>query len=693
MQQKTIEFEGQAQAWLKLISPEGRTLTVGAPKVEIDGHLVTLALGNLRVEEGPANSQGVVCHQFSGAVLTKPGLLADIEVLSHPASPVLRYRFRLKAADGNVFRLTKTTGQDNLEYGSWPIPRDWEATEVRFSEFDEHVHTYRLSEREVNRGSAVPCMGPLMAVESLDRGQTVLVAYEHGSQTPDAFLEFHWQGERLSLRAKKGNYPEGRVISAAQEFESVVVQLGWLDGSLAQMKPQYRQFLLKYQSPNPETRQPYLFYNTWNFQERNFHWNKQKYLDSMNQDRILAEIEVAHRMGIDVFVLDTGWYEKTGDWEVNKRFFPDGLAEVRSRLSRYGMKLGLWFNPTAAALTSSLAQGDQKTRKSWNGKSGTSMIWETEESQFHCLVSDYWERFADKLIALNQELGVSYFKWDAIDQYGCNDPHHHHGTLENSPQERAESYSFELPRYLCKIIDKVLEACPSAIIDFDVTEDKRAVGLGFLASGKFFLMNNGPYYTSFDDKRLPGGGMGSNVFTLPGNARPRVCRAPLSFDTWIPSVLFLTHYLPDAPRFSQITNLASLFLGQNGIWGDLLCLSEEDIAFFGEQTTLKKKVRHDVTEAFPVRTGFVGGSPEVVEKINPATGKGIVSLFTSMEAPCTYETSCAVATPWNAMGPVEVEHLDDGRARLTYTPHENQSVPKVWGRVSADSAYVLFGVV
>ncbi len=46
----------------------------------------------------------------------------------------------------------------------------------------------------------------------------------------------------------------------------------------------------------------------------------------MTEERILAEIEVAHRMGIDVFVLDTGWYQKTGDWEVNLQRFSPHLA-------------------------------------------------------------------------------------------------------------------------------------------------------------------------------------------------------------------------------------------------------------------------------------------------------------------------------------------------------------------------------
>lgn len=39
-----------------------------------------------------------------------------------------------------------------------------------------------------------------------------------------------------------------------------------------------------------------------------------------------------------------------------------------------------------------------------------------------CLVSPYWEYLADTLIGLAKNLGVTYFKWDAIWQNGCNSP-------------------------------------------------------------------------------------------------------------------------------------------------------------------------------------------------------------------------------------------------------------------------------
>jgi alpha-galactosidase len=270
------------------------------------------------------------------------------------------------------------------------------------------------------------------------------------------------------------------------------------------------------------------------------------------------------------------------------------------------------------------------------------------------------------MIRLYREFGVTYFKWDAVGQYGCDNPNHWHGDTSHTPQERADRYAFEMGRYMIKVVNKVCAACPEAIVDFDITEGGRFVGLGFLAAGKYFLINNGPYYGNLDHPADgPTGKLWSNVFVYPGQARPRLCRAPLDFDKWIPSILFLTHYLPDDPADSQIANIASLILGHNGIWGDLPALSPEGINRFGSILNRYKQIRDDITLAPPARTGLCGGSPEIHEKINPATGRGAVCLFAAAAGTFTYVTQHPVSAgePWHTEG-VTVKIDGEGRAIL-----------------------------
>ena len=534
------------------------------PSLEIDGQLVMLRPKTLQKTGERVLRNGATETTLVGAVPEQAGLRLELVVQNRPGSPALRFCYRVVSTTARA--LTRSTGRDRLEYLGFSL-RDYPTCrEVRVSEFDGSIHSFRpsetpLAERHFEAG--LTAMGPILAC---------LVAYEHGSQVPDAFVQFELtSGRRVAVRAVKGNCHHGQPLTPEQPFETVWFNAAIAPGTIDELAGVYREFALKGMSENLASRQPYIFYNTWCYQERNKWWNDQKFLTSMKQDRMLKEIDIAGRMGIDVFVLDTGWYSKTGDWEVNREFFPEGMQRVKAELDRRNMKLGVWLAPPSAAVSSRILAKHPDCRMMWDGRPhGPCEVWETEASYGMCLVSPYWESFADEMIRLNRELGVTYFKWDAVGQYGCNGPHHWHGDESNSSQERADRYAFELGRHMIKVVNKVCAACPDAIVDFDITEGGRFVGLGFLAVGKYFLINNGPYFGGIDH---PADGVTgriwSNVFVYPGPARARICRAPLDFDKWLPSVLFLTHYLPDDPASSQMINLASLILGQNGIWGDL----------------------------------------------------------------------------------------------------------------------------
>ena len=458
---------------------------------------------------------------------------------------------------------------------------------------------------------------------------------------PDAFLQFHLSPSReVTLRGAKGNYFNGQIVALDAPFDTLWFEFAAVEGDEDALAHHYRDFALRYLSPNTESRKPYIFYNTWNFQERNKAWYQKPYLGDMNETRMLAEIEVAHRMGVEVFVIDTGWYQKTGDWQVNLERFPGAMKNIKAKLDSYGMKLGLWFNPCAAAQSSQMLKNNRDCVRQWNGKEDDPWpVWETEESHQMCLTSRYADAFADELIRLVRKVGVTYFKWDAVGLYNCDAAGHFHGDESVPASERANCQAFNQGRAMTRIIDKLCAACPESIVDFDITEGGRYVGLGFLAAGKFFLINNGPYYPNYDLPTPPDGNV--NIFFWPGPARAWICREPLTYDKWLPSVLFLTHYLPDDPAPFQMTSIASLILGGNGIWGDLLRVSQEGIALHSKMLTLYKQVRDDITRASPVRSGAIAGSPEVHEKISE--GRGVVCLFATARGQYEYVTQNVVS--------------------------------------------------
>lgn len=630
----------------------GRFYTVGWPAFELDGSMMRLVPEHLT--QISQKDDAVIEEK----VFAETGVF-EIIFRYAPESAILRFKYRVAPVKAMV--MTKTGGRDALEYFRITMSQSMSLTEVRFSEFYENIHTNKLTEQNAF-AYADTAMGPILAAAS--DHNSALMAYEHGSQYPDRFLEFINNNNKISLRAVKGNYLDGEIIDAQHPYETVWMEFGAVDGGKDALAKEYRNFWLKYAVPNRASRRPYIYYNTWNYQERNKWWYHHAYLDSMNEERMLSEIEAAHKIGIDVFVMDTGWYEKTGDWRSSSLRFPNGLGPILEKLAGYGMKLGLWFDPTAAAVSSAMYCKNQENITEWDGrKSGTREIWETEASHSMCLVSDYWEDFADELIRISREWGVTYFKWDAIGQYVCDSPAHCHGNAGNSVIERRENYAFKQVLFMTKIIDRLCAACPEAIVDFDITESGRSVGLAFLTSGKYFLVNNGPYFGSYNVPTQDN----PNLYFYPGPARAWVCRTPLSFDKWIPSVLFLTHYLPDDPEISQRINVASLILGQNGIWGDLLRISDAGAAYIGQMISAYKKVRDDITAAYPVTFGEPSGGFEIHEKINPANGCGAVVAFSSCGGVFSYHTANVVSPDTAVEGNARINRREDGTADITFT--------------------------
>jgi alpha-galactosidase len=635
------------------------------PTFSVDGKQISAGVSHFTPVGTPTHlDNGTTEYRFAGTLAQDSHLQLRVQFQVNDRTPVIRFRYILDADQPRTL-----SGANSLVYLQTSLKQLPQAEEVTLSNFAQLTHSYTLYEQPIEdryfQDSGV-FMGPILAAS--DHHRSFLLAYEHGSQVPDAFLHYQLSPDRsVRLTAVKGNYVPGQRVDHDHLFQTIWMETAATEGGIDQLASTYRQFVLKYMTQNTATRKPYIFYNTWNFQERNKWWNGRPYLESMNEDRILKEIDVAHRMGVDVFVLDTGWYEKTGDWTVSSKRFPDGLRAVKQKLDGYGMKLGLWFGPTTAAASSRVVREHPEWRRSWNGQVGEPQeVWETEKSYKMCMVSGYADTFADELIRLAKEVGVTYFKWDAIAQYGCNDPHHNHGDESNTPQERSDSYGFQLVQYMSSVADKVTAAVPGAIVDFDVTEGGRAMGLAFLSSGKYFLINNGPYYQNYD-LPIDLDRANSNLFFHQGPARTWIARSPLTFDKWIPSTLFLTHYFPDDPQQWQEVDVASLILGQNGIWGDLLNISDAGVTFIGSMLTRYKQVRDDITESDPVVSGIVSASPEIHEKISAATGRGAVVIFATERGTYHYITSHRVAGEHWVSGGVTVTQDTAGRAKIEAT--------------------------
>lgn len=80
-----------------------------------------------------------------------------------------------------------------------------------------------------------------------------------------------------------------------------------------------------------------------------------------NEEKILNIAKQAAALGVDMLVLDDGWFGKRnddcsglGDWFVNEEKLNGGLGKLTEKIKSLGMKFGLWFEPEMVSEDSDL---------------------------------------------------------------------------------------------------------------------------------------------------------------------------------------------------------------------------------------------------------------------------------------------------------------------------------------------------
>lgn len=139
------------------------------------------------------------------------------------------------------------------------------------------------------------------------------------------------------------------------------------------------------------------------------------YMD-FNEEKILNLAAKAKEVGIELFVLDDGWFgtrnddnQGLGDWYPNLEKLPNGIAGLSRKIEEMGMKFGLWIEPEMVNKNSELY------RKHPDWIISAPERFESPSRQQHVLdfsrkeVVDYIHAMISKVI---RESKISYIKWD-----------------------------------------------------------------------------------------------------------------------------------------------------------------------------------------------------------------------------------------------------------------------------------------
>jgi hypothetical protein len=155
----------------RLTTPEEKpSFGFTPPVMEIDGQAVTLkpAIMTITAEHILPNGFSETC--FTGAIAGQTGLELDLIVQQRSDQPVMRFCYRVRSSQPRL--LTRSAGRDAIDYLGFSLREYPACREVRFSEFDESIHSFRPVETNLtNRHfeNSVSALGPLLVGEGEGR--------------------------------------------------------------------------------------------------------------------------------------------------------------------------------------------------------------------------------------------------------------------------------------------------------------------------------------------------------------------------------------------------------------------------------------------------------------------------------------------------------------------------------------------
>jgi alpha-galactosidase len=134
------------------------------------------------------------------------------------------------------------------------------------------------------------------------------------------------------------------------------------------------------------------------------------------EDKIMAIVDEAEKLGIELFVLDDGWFGtrngdtcSLGDWFEQVGKLENGLKGLAEKVHAKGMKFGLWFEPEMISENSDL----YRQHPDWvlstpnRGKSLSRSQWVLDFSR-----ADVRENIYGQMKAILDEVPIDYIKWD-----------------------------------------------------------------------------------------------------------------------------------------------------------------------------------------------------------------------------------------------------------------------------------------
>lgn len=180
------------------------------------------------------------------------------------------------------------------------------------------------------------------------------------------------------------------------------------------------------------------------------------------EDKLMPIVKRAKELGIEMFVLDDGWFghrdddrSSLGDWFVDEKKFNHGIAGFAKRVHDFDMKFGLWFEPEMISIDSKLYQTHPEWMIKTPGRGQTPGRHQFVLDMSRKEVVDYLFELMSHII---QDAKLDYIKWDMnrniTEMYGADLP---------ADQQLEFSHRYILGVY--DLYDRLTKAFPDVLFE------------------------------------------------------------------------------------------------------------------------------------------------------------------------------------------------------------------------------------
>lgn len=215
-----------------------------------------------------------------------------------------------------------------------------------------------IRERHLHRqplGPGLTELGSRRGVSSSDHSPFFVIAAENTRESSGECYGFSLiysgshsclaeQSPQDQIRIQMGIQDENFhwILENGEDFQTPEAVLSYSENGLSSLSRNFHRFV-----------QDHIVRGYWQYRERPVlinNWEATYF--NFNEKKLLGLVKEAASAGIELFVLDDGWFGKRnddtsslGDWFADRKKLPNGLKGLQEKIKKAGMDFGLWVEP------------------------------------------------------------------------------------------------------------------------------------------------------------------------------------------------------------------------------------------------------------------------------------------------------------------------------------------------------------